>query len=75
MDMLPAGLAVVLFFLVYFFPYIVASNRHHRQAEAIFVLTLLLGWTLVGWVAALCWALTAPPVPTAVASSPPPSSP
>ena len=48
------GLAVV----VYLLPSIVASNRRHRERAPIFVLNLLLGWTLVGWVAALVWSLT-----------------
>lgn len=45
--------------LFYFGPTFVAAGREHRNAEAIFVLNLLLGWTLIGWVAALVWSLTA----------------
>jgi hypothetical protein len=45
---------------LYVVPGIVASNRKHPQASAIWVLTLFLGWTLVGWVAALVWANTTP---------------
>ena len=48
------GLAVV----VYLLPSIIASNRRHRERGPIFVLNLLLGWTFVGWVAALVWSLT-----------------
>jgi hypothetical protein len=43
---------------VYFLPAIVARKRNHRNTVAIFVLNLFLGWTLIGWVAALVWALT-----------------
>jgi Superinfection immunity protein len=50
-------LALILFF--YFIPAIVASTRRHRNKSAIFVLNLFLGWTLLGWVAALVWANTA----------------
>ena len=46
--------------LVYFIPTIVAGQRDHYQKNAIFVLNLLLGCTLVGWVAALVWACTLP---------------
>jgi len=46
----------------------VAYGRRHKNADAIFTLDLLLGWTLIGWVAALVWALTAQ---TAQASSAP----
>jgi Superinfection immunity protein len=42
----------------YFLPSLVSVLRHKRNAEAIFVLNLLLGWTLVGWVIALVWAVT-----------------
>jgi hypothetical protein len=41
----------------YFIPSIVAMIRSHRQGAAIFLLNLLLGWTLVGWVVALVWAV------------------
>jgi hypothetical protein len=43
---------------LYFLPAIVAHGRAHPKTTAIFTLDLLLGWTLVGWVAALVWALT-----------------
>lgn len=47
------GLAVAL----YFAPTIVAASRHHQSAPAIFVLNLFLGWTFLGWLAALVWSL------------------
>jgi len=43
---------------LYFLPSFVASGRHKKNAGAIFVLNLFLGWTLVGWVISLVWALT-----------------
>ncbi len=50
-------LARVLAILAYFFPTIAASRyRHPRQPEILF-LNILLGWTVVGWVVALQWAL------------------
>ena len=48
---------ILLGAFVYFLPTIVASNRKHRQATAIGALNLLLGWTILGWVVALVWAL------------------
>jgi hypothetical protein len=45
--------------VLYFVPLIVALYRRHHNTLAIFVLDLLLGWTVVGWVAALVWACTA----------------
>lgn len=45
--------------VIYFLPAISASINRHRNRVAIFALSLLLGWTFIGWVAALVWALTA----------------
>lgn len=42
---------------IYFTPFLVAKKRNHRNAGGILVLNLFFGWTLVGWVGALCWAL------------------
>jgi hypothetical protein len=50
------GLGFVVCLALYFLPTII--GWHKRNAGAIFVLNLLLGWTLVGWVVALVWALT-----------------
>lgn len=58
--------------LVYLGPAIVAGLRRHPQRSAILVLNLLLGWTLLGWVAALVWAWTAVPV-AAVGMGPSPA--
>lgn len=43
----------------YLLPGIVASLRGHHQAAAIWVLTVLLGWSGLGWAAAMVWAFTA----------------
>jgi hypothetical protein len=43
-------------FLVYFAPTLVALVRHKRNTFSIFLLNLLLGWTLIGWIIALVWA-------------------
>lgn len=51
---------VVLFFavLIYFIPGIIAANRDHPNTGAIWALNLLLGWTVLGWIGSLVWALT-----------------
>lgn len=55
------GLAwVAVFGVIYLTPTIAAQERRHPQTAAIFALNLLLGWTLLGWVAALVWALSRP---------------
>lgn len=50
-------LLVVIGMVVYFVPCLVGSRRGHRNAMPIFVLNLFLGWTFVGWVGALVWAM------------------
>lgn len=47
---------VLVLAVLYFLPTIVGWSK--RNAEAIFVLNLLLGWTFIGWAVALVWALT-----------------
>jgi hypothetical protein len=44
---------------LYFLPSII--GREKRNFPAIFILNLLLGWTVIGWIVALIWALTAEP--------------
>jgi hypothetical protein len=41
---------------LYFLPTFIGFRK--ANAGAIFALNLLLGWTLLGWVGALVWALT-----------------
>ncbi len=59
---------------LYLLPWIVATNRGHRNSGAILVLNLLLGWTFLGWVMALVWACTdnCAPRPAIVYAAPPP---
>jgi Superinfection immunity protein len=46
-------------FVLYFLPTIVAAARSKRDTMSIFVLNFFLGWTAIGWVIALVWALKA----------------
>ena len=60
----PWTLGFFLFWAVviglYLIPGSVAYDRKHRDKWAIIVLNILLGWTFLGWVGALVWALTNP---------------
>lgn len=47
---------------VYFFPVFVAWGRDHPSRSGIGILNLFLGWTFVGWVVALVWAVSGPKV-------------
>ena len=61
------GLGIVAFVLLvvvgialialHFLPGIVATRRHHPNALAIWLINIFFGWTLIGWVIALVWAL------------------
>jgi len=41
----------------YFLPAILAFARHKRDTTSILLLNFFLGWTAIGWVIALVWAL------------------
>ncbi|WP_227257075.1 superinfection immunity protein [Shewanella baltica] len=57
--------------LFYFCPMYVAYFNKQPNFYSIFALNLFLGWTLVGWVVALVWALKSQePVKAAVVSTP-----
>ena len=43
---------------LYFLPTIIANVRSHRNTMAIVMVNIFLGWTFLGWVAALVWACT-----------------
>ncbi|MET4106006.1 superinfection immunity protein [Hymenobacter sp. UYP22] len=49
-------LTIVLMGGIYFLPSII--GRKKRQAMSIFALNLLLGWTVLGWIGALIWAMS-----------------
>jgi hypothetical protein len=48
---------VVLIFAFYFLPILIAFLRQHKNKLAIFLLNLLLGWTVLGWVVSLVWSV------------------
>lgn len=66
------GMAAGLFLLglvavvVYFVPAAVGFARRKENRFAIFLLNLFLGWSLLGWVVALVWAVSKDRVPQAV---------
>jgi len=62
-EVIPALVAVVLLIgmiAMYFLPWLVARSRQHHNRTAIGVMNLLLGWTFLGWIAALVWAFAKP---------------
>jgi hypothetical protein len=53
-----SGAVVVGCFYLYFLPTHLAIKRSKSNRMAIFAVDFFLGWTLIGWVVALSWALT-----------------
>lgn len=64
---LPGFILIALGLALYFVPTIVAGKRGHPNGTSIFLLNLFLGWTLIGWLAALIWSASSiiSQVPTA----------
>jgi len=44
-------------FVFYFLPSIIAFARNKRDTTSILLLNFFLGWTAIGWVIALVWAV------------------
>ncbi|MCG9740172.1 superinfection immunity protein [Shewanella insulae] len=65
-SMMAGCLAVILF---YFYPMYEAHFRKQPNFDAIFMVNLLLGWTLIGWTVALIWALREPEIVAVVNKS------
>lgn len=53
--------AAIVALVVYFIPSIVAFNRGHENKMAILVINTFFGWSLIGWVGALVWAVLVMP--------------
>ena len=51
------GIFILIIIALYFLPAIIGALRHKRNKGAIFALNFFLGWTMIGWVVALVWAL------------------
>ena len=56
-----AILIPLLLVAAYLFPTIIVMARNHHNAAAISLLNLTLGWTVLGWFAALALSLGTPP--------------
>jgi len=53
-------LFVVFGFGVYFLPAMIALVRSHHEFVTILLINIFLGWTIIGWIAILAWALSSP---------------
>lgn len=48
---------IPLLLIAYFIPTFIAIGRRHRFVTAVGLINGLLGWTLLGWLAAMIWAV------------------
>jgi hypothetical protein len=46
------------FIALYLLPGILASGRRHNNAAPIWLVTIFLGWSFIGWLVALIWSTT-----------------
>lgn len=49
---------VIAFCLLYFLPSIISLLRGNKRGAGVFVVNVFLGWTFIGWVVALAWAVS-----------------
>lgn len=54
------GLACIGFIL-YLIPAMIAQSRRISNVNGVAILNFLLGWTVIGWIAALIWAVSEKP--------------
>lgn len=54
--------------LVWLAPIYIARSRNVVDRRPIALITVLLGWTFFGWIAALAWSITSKPAPAAASS-------
>jgi hypothetical protein len=57
-SFLTGTLTVVAIIYFYFLPTITAGEKFKKDTKAIFFLNLVLGWTVLGWIVAMVWAIT-----------------
>ena len=60
LGMVSGGLVIIVIFAIalYFIPSIIALSKRRDNTGAIFILNLFLGWSFIGWIVALVWAVT-----------------
>lgn len=49
---------LIFVFSMYFLPTLIADHRKSQSIWGIFLLNLLMGWTLIGWIFALVWSVS-----------------
>lgn len=52
-------LEIIAIIVIYFVPSFIAEKRKKKSKTAIIALNFFLGWTFIGWLVSLIWALAA----------------
>lgn len=66
-----AGMFLVLLIaVVYFLPLWVAAGRKCKAGPGIAIVNIFLGWTFIGWVVALAWAVSGEVSPRQISPGP-----
>jgi hypothetical protein len=60
-----AIMAPLLLVFIYFLPSSAAVAARHPAFQGVFILNLLFGWTIIGWILAISWTLRRPQRPAA----------
>ncbi|RAW93832.1 MULTISPECIES: superinfection immunity protein [unclassified Photorhabdus] len=48
----------ITFLFIYFAPTYVASRRMHKHIYFVAFVNIIVGWTIIGWLGCMAWALT-----------------
>ncbi|MCY3914168.1 MAG: superinfection immunity protein [Chloroflexi bacterium] len=63
-GILLAAIVIICGSFLYFSPSIVAHLKEHKRTASIFLVNLILGWTVIGWVVVWIWMLRTMPKTT-----------
>jgi hypothetical protein len=58
---LGAWIVIFLAIIFYLLPCVISASRGCKHGGMIFMINLLFGWTILGWIAALIWAIVEAP--------------
>ena len=61
MEHVTVIMILFLVFTFYFLPMVIASARRTGHKGMIFFINAVFGWTVLGWIAALIWAVVEKP--------------
>lgn len=58
METVGSILILIIALAIWLVPVLIASVRKHQQVGPIVIVTVLTGWTGIGWIVALAWSLS-----------------